>query len=83
MKNEIHPDYEKTVIRCVCGAEFEVGSTKDGIRVEVCSNCHPFYTGQQRTAQRGGRVERFRKKYGEDYRGSEGEAEVEEEAQEG
>lgn len=65
-KEGIHPKYELTTITCACGAVYHVGSTKKNIRVEVCANCHPFYTGN-RTQQRvevGGRIERFRKKYG-------------------
>ena len=64
MKNEIHPDLKETVIRCACGAEFTTTSTEDDLRVEICSNCHPFYTGKQQRASRGGRIERFREKYG-------------------
>jgi large subunit ribosomal protein L31 len=66
MKEGIHPKYnKKAVITCACGARFEVGSTKPVMRVEVCSNCHPFYTGARtRVVEKGGRVERFRKKYG-------------------
>ncbi|NPV28756.1 MAG: 50S ribosomal protein L31 [Firmicutes bacterium] len=65
MKKGIHPNYTRAVITCACGARFEVGSTRQSMRVEVCSNCHPFYTGtRQRVVERGGRVERFRKKYG-------------------
>lgn len=65
VKEKIHPKYVKAVITCACGAKHEVGSTKPQMRVEVCSNCHPFYTGtRQRIVERGGRVERFRKKYG-------------------
>lgn len=48
MKDGIHPDYKKTVIKCVCGNEIETGSVVDDITVEICSNCHPFYTGQQK-----------------------------------
>lgn len=67
MKQEIHPDYKKTVVRCACGAEFETRSTKQNIRVEVCSQCHPFFTGaaQHRFIDSEGRIERFRKKYGQ------------------
>ncbi len=65
MKEGIHPKYSKAVITCACGARFEVGSTVPSMRVEVCSNCHPFYTGTRaRVMEKGGRVERFRKKYG-------------------
>ena len=63
-KNGIHPDYKKTVIKCVCGNEIETGSVVDGLTVEICSNCHPFYTGQQKILDSEGRVERFKKRYG-------------------
>lgn len=64
MKSDIHPNYKKTVITCACGASFETGSVKDNLRVEVCSKCHPFYIGQTtRSVEKGGRVERFRKRY--------------------
>ncbi|HHT74243.1 MAG TPA: 50S ribosomal protein L31 [Firmicutes bacterium] len=64
MKAKIHPKYEKSVVTCACGATFETRSTKPEIRVEVCSECHPFYTGQRQTVtQSGGRVERFLEKY--------------------
>jgi len=65
MKENIHPKYGKITVSCVCGETFETGSTKsDDIRVEICSKCHPFYTGSQRTIETGGRAERFRKNYG-------------------
>ena len=64
MKDGIHPDYKKTVIKCVCGNEIETGSVVDDITVEICSNCHPFYTGQQKILDSEGRVERFKKRYG-------------------
>ena len=63
MKNGIHPDYAKTVIRCACGNEIETGSTKSDIRIEICSQCHPFFTGKQKLVDTAGRIERFRKKY--------------------
>ncbi|WP_237036143.1 50S ribosomal protein L31 [Mediannikoviicoccus vaginalis] len=64
MKEGIHPEYHKATVTCTtCGNTFETGSTKGDIKVEVCSNCHPFYTGRQRTAERGGRVEKFKEKY--------------------
>jgi large subunit ribosomal protein L31 len=62
MKTDIHPAYnEKTKVSCACGNKFEVGSTAEEIRVELCSNCHPFYTGKQNLVDTGGRVERFAK----------------------
>lgn len=63
MKQGIHPPYYLTTITCACGAVYEVGSTKENIRIEVCAKCHPFYTGQQRIVDTGGRVERFRRRY--------------------
>jgi large subunit ribosomal protein L31 len=63
MKDKIHPAYEQTVIRCACGNEIPTGSTKKEIRVEICSKCHPFFTGKQKLIDTAGRVERFRRKY--------------------
>lgn len=63
MKSDIHPKYEKTTITCACGNAIEVGSTKSNIRVEICSQCHPFFTGKQKLVDTAGRIERFRKKY--------------------
>ena len=63
MKPGIHPDYADTIIRCACGAEVQAGSTKKDISVEICSQCHPFYTGKQKLVDTAGRIERFRKKY--------------------
>jgi large subunit ribosomal protein L31 len=63
MKNEIHPNYVKTTITCACGNVIEVGSTKSEIKVEICSQCHPFFTGKQKLVDTAGRIERFRKKY--------------------
>ena len=63
MKPDIHPQYEQTNIQCACGALFETGSTKKDIRVEICSKCHPFFTGKQKLVDSAGRIERFRKKY--------------------
>ena len=65
MKKDIHPQYFTAKVTCTsCGSEFETGSTVKEIKVDTCSNCHPFYTGRQRFAQAQGRVERFNKKYG-------------------
>lgn len=65
MKPGIHPQYEQTTITCSCGATYEVGSTKKNIRVEICSHCHPLFTGgQARIVDTGGRVERFKRRYG-------------------
>jgi large subunit ribosomal protein L31 len=63
MKKEGHPEYHQTVIKCACGNEILTGSTKKEIRVEICSKCHPFYTGKQKLVDSAGRIERFRKKY--------------------
>jgi large subunit ribosomal protein L31 len=63
MKADIHPKYQQTKIRCACGNVIETGSTKDSITVEICSNCHPFFTGKQKLVDTAGRIERFRKKY--------------------
>lgn len=63
MKNGIHPEYKETTIKCACGAEFKTRSTRDNINVEICSNCHPFFTGKQKLVDTGGRVEKFRKRY--------------------
>jgi large subunit ribosomal protein L31 len=63
MKTDIHPKYEQTQITCACGNVIEVGSTKKDIRVEICSKCHPFFTGKQKLVDTAGRIERFRKKY--------------------
>ncbi|MBC3516482.1 50S ribosomal protein L31 [Neobittarella massiliensis] len=64
MKQGIHPKYEETTIRCACGETFTTRSTKSDIRVEICSKCHPFYTGKQKLVDTGGRVERFKKRFG-------------------
>ncbi len=61
MKTETHPTYfEKATVTCACGNTFKVGSTKEEITVEICSNCHPFYTGQEKTLDAAGRVEKFK-----------------------
>jgi len=67
MKKGIHPKYEKVVIRCGCGNSFETRSTVDKIHAEICSVCHPFFTGKQKYIDTAGRIERFKKKYGKDY----------------
>jgi large subunit ribosomal protein L31 len=64
MKAGIHPNYKKVMVKCSCGNEFESGSVKDEVRVEICSECHPFYTGRQKFASAAGRVDKFNKKYG-------------------
>lgn len=65
VKEGIHPNYHAdTVVKCACGAAFETGSTKKDVHVEICSKCHPFFTGKQKFVDTGGRVEKFRKKFG-------------------
>ncbi len=67
MKKDIHPAYyPEAKVTCACGNTFTTGSTKEELRVEICSECHPFYTGKQKFVERGGRVERFKKKYNMD-----------------
>jgi large subunit ribosomal protein L31 len=63
MKEGIHPAYKKTVISCVCGNQIETGSVAENIRVEICNNCHPLFTGQQKIIDTEGRVEKFKKRY--------------------
>jgi large subunit ribosomal protein L31 len=63
MKDKIHPNYEKAEIICACGNTFETRSTQGSFHVEVCSACHPFFTGQQKLIDTQGRVERFRNRY--------------------
>jgi large subunit ribosomal protein L31 len=63
MKKGIHPEYKETVFRCACGAEINTVSTKDEYKLEICSSCHPFFTGKQKLIDSAGRVERFLKKY--------------------
>jgi large subunit ribosomal protein L31 len=64
MKADIHPEYKEVTVGCACGASYKTKSTRiENFTVEVCSNCHPFYTGKERAAEAKGRVERFRRKY--------------------
>ncbi len=63
MKEGIHPKYEQTTISCACGEVIHTRSTKANIKVEICSKCHPFFTGKQRLVDTAGRVERFERKY--------------------
>jgi large subunit ribosomal protein L31 len=64
MKTAIHPNYKTATVTCMsCGNTFETGSTADELKVDVCSKCHPFYTGKQRMVNAGGRVDKFKKKY--------------------
>ena len=66
MKPEIHPDYHEVTVTCACGATFKTGTTKKGdtIKVDICSKCHPFFTGRQKLVDTGGRVDKFKKRYG-------------------
>ena len=66
MKEGIHTNYEATAIKCACGNVIETRSTKDNISVEICSKCHPFFTGKQKLVDTGGRVDRFKKRFGMD-----------------
>lgn len=63
MREGIHPNFEKTTIKCHCGNVIETRSTKQDIKVEICSKCHPFYTGKQKLIDVGGRVDRFKKRF--------------------
>ncbi|KPK44774.1 MAG: 50S ribosomal protein L31 [Phycisphaerae bacterium SG8_4] len=67
MKKDIHPKYEKVLVHCGCGNTFETRSTTNEIHAEICSMCHPFYTGKQKFVDTAGRIERFQKKYGTSY----------------
>ena len=64
MKDKIHPNYGESTVTCGCGNTFVTGSVKKELRIDVCSKCHPFFTGQQRNITAGGRVEKFNKRYG-------------------
>ena len=66
MQQNIHPEYHEIKVQCACGATFMSGSTKKGdvIKVEICSKCHPFFTGKQKLVDAGGRVDKFKKRYG-------------------
>ena len=66
MQEGIHPNYEPTAIKCACGNVIETRSTKENISVEICSQCHPFFTGKQKLVDTGGRVDRFKKRFGLD-----------------
>lgn len=67
MRKDIHPEYKESVIRCACGNEIKTRSTNDDIHVEICSNCHPFFTGKQKLVDSAGRIEKFHRKYSKDY----------------
>jgi large subunit ribosomal protein L31 len=64
VKQGIHPKYMEAVVKCACGETFTTGSTKQNLSVEICSKCHPFYTGKQKLVDTGGRVDRFKRMYG-------------------
>ena len=64
MREGIHPKYDKATVTCTCGNTFETKSTKPEIKTEICSECHPFYTGKEKMMDTAGRVERFNRKYG-------------------
>lgn len=66
MKQGIHPNYKETTITCACGEVIHTRSTKENIRVVICSKCHPFFTGRQKLVDTGGRVDRFKKRFGMD-----------------
>lgn len=74
MKKDIHPEYVETTVTCGCGETFKTRSTKPKIVVEICSKCHPFYTGRQRLIDTTGKVERFRRRYGKGAKAVEKEA---------
>ena len=65
MKTDIHPTYVETQVTCTCGNSFTTRSTSESLRVELCNECHPFFTGKQKLVDSGGRVERFQRRYGD------------------
>jgi len=67
MKPEIHPDYKSITVKCACGNSFETSSTAGDMQIDICSACHPFYTGKQKFVDAAGRVEKFQRKFGGDY----------------
>ena len=64
MKEGIHPKYVETLIQCACGAEYKTSSTRGDYKIEICSACHPFFTGKEKLVDSAGRIERFNRKYG-------------------
>lgn len=62
MKENIHPKYGRCIVRCACGETFETGAVTDTLNVDICSKCHPFYTGRQKLVDTGGRVDKFKKR---------------------
>ena len=67
MKADIHPEYKEINVKCACGATFTTHSAGGDVQADICSNCHPFYTGKQKFVDTAGRVEKFQKKFGGDY----------------
>lgn len=65
MRKEIHPEYKETTFTCACGAEYKMRSTIDDRTIDICSNCHPFYTGKQKLVDAAGKVEKFKRRYGQ------------------
>lgn len=65
MKEGIHPKYNRCVVKCACGETFETGSTLENMTVDICSKCHPFFTGKQKLVDTGGRVDKFKKRMGQ------------------
>lgn len=63
MKENLHPEYKEVTVKCACGETFVTRSTKDDLRVDICSKCHPFFTGKQKFVDAGGRVDKFKKKF--------------------
>ena len=63
MKPNLHPEFKEVTVHCACGNTFKAASTKDEVKVEICSACHPFYTGLSKSVEKGGRVEKFNKKF--------------------
>jgi large subunit ribosomal protein L31 len=83
VKTDIHPQYDKTNVTCSCGNTFETRSTKPGdMHIELCNECHPFFTGKQKVVDAGGRVERFQKRYGKSTFTKAGEAQTEDSEEE-
>ncbi len=83
MKTDIHPQYDKTSVTCSCGNTFETRSTKPGdMHIELCNECHPFFTGKQKVVDAGGRVERFQRRYGKSTFTKAGEAKSEDSEEE-
>ena len=67
MKEKIHPEYKESTVTCACGFSFKTRSTRGNVQVDICANCHPFYTGKQKFVDTAGRVEKFQRKFGGEY----------------